>query len=241
MNVPWKVCSSWKVTSFVLSPTPALLKTASCCGTQAGLERPFLLPLFSGYQIKWWLSRWLQMFVNHLHPSAFGRTEVSLPLIDGHEWHRCAFWTDVSFPGRGAGRGWASISLSWKHSTALVKEGVMRLSVGWVLPSRGLAFGLGWTAPTVDSRQQTKQLFFLSCFSLVQASCLYQLAKQADDGMWQWLTSCHRWLDYHSLYHELRRQGAPCSGTFNSHWRDSGQLEYGKCGSRPSPGFPLPC
>lgn len=58
----------------------------------------------------------------------------------------------------------------------------MRVSVGWVLPSRGLAFGLGWTAPTVDSRQQTKP-FFLSCFSLGQVSCLYQLAEQADSGM----------------------------------------------------------
>lgn len=59
----------------------------------------------------------------------------------------------------------------------------MRVSVGWVLPSWGLAFGLGWTAPTVDSRQQTKQLFFLSCFSLGQASCLHLLAEQADGGM----------------------------------------------------------
>lgn len=59
----------------------------------------------------------------------------------------------------------------------------MCVSVGWVLPSRGLAFGLGWMAPTVDSRQQTKQPFFLSCFSLGQASCLYQLAEQADSGM----------------------------------------------------------
>lgn len=67
--------------------------------------------------------------------------------------------------------------------TAPAKEGVVCVIVGWVLPSRGLAFGLSWTSPKVDSRQQTKQLFFLSCFSLGQASCLDLLAEQADGGM----------------------------------------------------------
>lgn len=72
-----------------------------------------------------------------------------------------------------------------------IKEGIMDVSASHELPVVIAGFSF-W--PGMDfSRQQTKQLFFPSCVSPAQSSCLH-LAEQADGVRWKWLTNCHGWL-----------------------------------------------